>query len=84
MNEIVIIIVVLTLVITYYATKHTKTANEFYTAGGGLSGWQNGMAIAGNYLSAASFLGISGMIALNGIDGFFYSFGYLVAYHVVL
>ena len=62
----------------------TKTASEFYTAGGGLTGWQNGLAIAGDYMSAASFLGIAGMIALFGFDGFFYSIGFLVAYLVVL
>lgn len=77
-------IVGMTLVITYWAAKRTKTASEFYTAGGGLTGWQNGLAIAGDYLSAASFLGIAGAIALNGFDGFFYSIGYLVAYLVVL
>jgi len=79
-----LIIVAITLVITYYAAKRTKTANEFYTAGGGLTGLQNGLAIAGDYLSAASFLGIAGSIALTGFDGFFYSIGYLVAYLVVL
>lgn len=78
------LIVGITLVITYYAAKRTKTASEFYTAGGGLTGWQNGLAIAGDYLSAASFLGIAGAIALFGFDGFFYSIGYLVAYLVVL
>jgi len=77
-------IVSLTLVITYYASKKTKSTSEFYTAGGGLTGWQNGMAIAGDYMSAASFLGIAGAIALGGFDGFFYSIGYLVAYLVVL
>ncbi|KIL72597.1 cation acetate symporter [Bacillus badius] len=77
-------IVGLTLVITYFAAKRTNTASEFYTAGGGLTGWQNGLAIAGDYLSAASFLGIAGAIALNGFDGFFFSIGYLVAYLVVL
>lgn len=79
-----VVIVGMTLVITYWAAKRTKTASEFYTAGGGLSGWQNGLAIAGDYLSAASFLGIAGAIALNGFDGFFFSIGYLVAYLVVL
>ncbi|QJC50756.1 cation acetate symporter [Paenibacillus albicereus] len=79
-----LLIVLGTLVITYYASKKTKTANEFYTAGGGLTGWQNGLAIAGDYMSAASFLGIAGMIALFGFDGFFYSIGFLVAYLVVL
>ncbi|WP_409343518.1 cation acetate symporter [Paenibacillus sp. MBLB4367] len=73
-----------TLVITYYAARKTKTASEFYTAGGGLTGWQNGLAIAGDYMSAASFLGIAGMVALYGFDGFFYSIGFLVAYLVVL
>ncbi|CAM3003199.1 cation acetate symporter [Paenibacillus sediminis] len=79
-----LIIVLGTLVITYYASKRTKTTSEFYTANGGLTGWQNGLAIAGDYMSAASFLGIAGMIALFGFDGFFYSIGFLVAYLVVL
>ncbi|OZI11861.1 cation acetate symporter [Bacillaceae bacterium SAS-127] len=79
-----VVIVGLTLVITYWAAKRTNSASEFYTAGGGLTGWQNGLAIAGDYLSAASFLGIAGAIALNGFDGFFFSIGYLVAYLVVL
>ncbi|GFN30783.1 solute symporter family protein [Paenibacillus xylaniclasticus] len=77
-------IVAVTLVITYIASKRTKSTNEFYTAGGGLTGWQNGLAIAGDYMSAASFLGIAGSIALAGFDGFFYSIGFLVAYLVVL
>ncbi|MFC3041334.1 cation acetate symporter [Virgibacillus xinjiangensis] len=79
-----LLIVGATLLITYYAAKQTKTTGDFYTAGGGLTGWQNGLAIAGDYLSAASFLGIAGAIALFGFDGFFYSIGYLVAYLVVL
>ena len=79
-----LLIVGSTLVITYFAAKRTKSASDFYTAGGGLTGWQNGLAIAGDYLSAASFLGIAGAIALFGFDGFFYSIGYLVAYLVVL
>lgn len=77
-------IVILTLIITYIAAKRTKSTGDFYTAGGGLTGWQNGLAIAGDYLSAASFLGIAGMIALQGFDGFFYSIGFLIAYLVVL
>ncbi|GHI00300.1 solute symporter family protein [Neobacillus kokaensis] len=77
-------IVLLTLVITYYAAKNTKTTGDFYTAGGGLTGFQNGIAISGDYLSAASFLGIAGAIALNGFDGFFYSIGFLIAYLVVM
>jgi cation/acetate symporter len=77
-------IVLLTLVITYFAAKKTNNTSEFYTAGAGLKGWQNGTAIAGDYMSAASFLGIAGSIALSGFDGFFYSIGFLVAYLVVL
>ncbi|AZU60908.1 solute symporter family protein [Neobacillus mesonae] len=77
-------IVLLTLVITYFAAKNTKTTGDFYTAGGGLTGFQNGIAISGDYLSAASFLGIAGAIALNGFDGFFYSIGFLIAYLVVM
>ncbi|UJL46638.1 sodium/solute symporter [Virgibacillus sp. NKC19-16] len=77
-------IVLLTLVITYFAAKQTQTAGDFYTAGGGLTGMQNGLAIAGDYLSAASFLGIAGAIALYGFDGFFYSIGFLIAYLVVM
>lgn len=88
MNPISIImfvaIVGLTLVITWWASKKTSTASDFYTAGGGLKGWQNGLAISGDYLSAASFLGIAGSIALAGFDGFYFSLGYLVAYLVVL
>lgn len=77
-------IVGLTLAITWWASRRTSTASDFYTAGGGLKGWQNGLAISGDYLSAASFLGIAGSIALTGFDGFFFSLGYLVAYLVVL
>lgn len=79
-----LLIVIITLVITYYAAKRTQTTGDFYTAGGGLTGFQNGIAIAGDYLSAASFLGIAGAIALFGFDGFFYSIGFLIAYLVVL
>jgi cation/acetate symporter len=79
-----LLIVAVTLVITFFAARKTNTTSEFYTAGGGLTAWQNGLAIAGDYMSAASFLGIAGMIALTGFDGFFYSIGFLVAYLVVL
>jgi cation/acetate symporter len=77
-------IIGLTLLVTYIAAKRVKTPSDFYTAGGGVSGLQNGWAIAGDYLSAASFLGISGLIALWGFDGFMYSVGWLVAYVSVL
>ena len=77
-------IVGLTLIVTYVAAKKTSSASDFYTAGGGLKGWQNGFAIAGDYLSAAAFLGVSGAIALTGFDGFFFSVGYVVANLVLL
>ncbi|KGR78846.1 solute symporter family protein [Ureibacillus manganicus] len=77
-------IVGITLYITWWASKRTSTATDFYTAGGGLKGWQNGLAIGGDYLSAASFLGIAGAVALTGFDGFYFSLGYLTAYLVVL
>jgi cation/acetate symporter len=77
-------IIAVTMFMTYVAAKRVKTAADFYAAGGGVSGIQNGWAIAGDYLSAASFLGIAGLISLNGYDGFMYSVGWLVAYITVL
>jgi len=77
-------IIALTMYVTYVAAKRVKTASDFYVAGGGVSGLQNGWAIAGDYLSAASFLGIAGLISLYGYDGFMYSVGWLVAYITVL
>lgn len=79
-----ICIIVCTLIITYWAAKRNVTTDVFYTAAGSLTGFQNGMAIAGDFISAASFLGIVGTIALNGYDGFLYSIGFLVSYVVVL
>lgn len=73
-----------TLMITYWASKRTKTASDFYTAGGGISGFQNGLAIAGDYMSAASFLGISGLVYLAGYDGLIYSIGFLVGWPIIL
>jgi cation/acetate symporter len=78
------IIISVTMFVTYIAAKRVKTASDFYVAGGGVSGLQNGWAIAGDYLSAASFLGIAGLISLYGYDGFMYSVGWLVAYITVL
>src|SRR5512139_763993 len=78
------VIIGVTMYVTYLAAKRVKTAADFYAAGGGISGLQNGWAIAGDYLSAASFLGIAGLISLNGYDGFMYSVGWLVAYITVL
>ncbi|GAC1395535.1 MAG: cation acetate symporter [Vulcanimicrobiaceae bacterium] len=79
-----VVFVGLTLVITYLAAKKTHTASEFYSAGRSITGFQNGWAIAGDYMSAASFLGITGLIAFFGYDGFMYSVGFLVAYLTVL
>jgi cation/acetate symporter len=76
--------VVVTLVLVYRASRTNKTASDYYAAGRAFTGPQNGVAIAGDYLSAASFLGIAGAIALNGYDGFLYSIGFLVAWLVAL
>jgi cation/acetate symporter len=76
--------VALTLGITFWASKRTKTTAEFYSAGRSITGFQNGWAVAGDYMSAASFLGIAGLIAFYGYDGFMYSVGWLVAYLTVL
>ena len=78
------VIIAITMSVVVWAAKRTKTAADFYAAGGGITGTQNGWAIAGDYMSAASFLGISGMISLYGYDGFMYSVGWLVAYITVL
>ena len=76
--------VAVTMVIVIRASRNTKTAADFYAGGRSFTGRQNGLAIAGDYLSAASFLGICGAIAINGYDGFLYSIGFLVAWLVAL
>ena len=76
--------VAITLVIVFWASRNTKTASDYYAAGRAFTGPQNGIAISGDYLSAASFLGIAGAIAVNGYDGFLYSIGFLVAWLVAL
>jgi cation/acetate symporter len=73
-----------TLGITKWAAKQTTNTKDFYTAGGGISGFQNGLAIAGDYMSAASFLGISAMVFLSGFDGLLYSLGFMVGWPIVL
>ncbi len=78
------VIIAITMAITFWAARTTHTTSEFYAAGRSVSGIQNGWAIAGDYLSAASFLGIAGLISLYGFDGFMYSVGWLVAYITVL
>ncbi|GLI38772.1 cation acetate symporter [Geobacter hydrogenophilus] len=81
---IFLLIIGATMCVVVWSAKQTKSAADFYTAGGGITGTQNGWAIAGDYMSAASFLGISGIISLYGYDGFMYSVGWLVAYITVL
>ncbi|MFJ4028045.1 cation acetate symporter [Paenarthrobacter sp. NPDC089989] len=76
--------VAVTMVIVFRASRNNKTAADYYAAGRSFTGSQNGTAIAGDYLSAASFLGITGAIAINGYDGFLYSIGFLVAWLVAL
>jgi cation/acetate symporter len=79
-----LLFIAVTLGITYWASKRSSGANAFFAAGRRITGWQNGVAIAGDYMSAASFLGIAGLIAFSGYDGFMYSVGFLVAYLTVL
>ena len=76
--------VAVTLVITYWAARRSRGAAAYFAANRQITGWQNGLAVAGDYMSAASFLGIAGLIAFNGYDGFMYSVGFLVAYLTVL
>ncbi|QYN34400.1 cation acetate symporter [Pseudonocardia sp. DSM 110487] len=76
--------VLVTLVVVFHVSRSNKTASDYYAAGRSFTGPQNGVAIAGDYLSAASFLGIAGAIAVNGYDGFLYSIGFLVAWLVAL
>ena len=78
------IFIVGTLGITYWAAKKTKSASDFYTAGGGITGFQNGLAIAGDYMSAAAFLGVSGLIYLKGYDGVIYAVSFLVGWPIIL
>ena len=75
--------VIFTLFVTKWAAKKTKSASDFYTAGGGITGFQNGLAIAGDYMSAASFLGISAAVFLNGYDGLIYAIGFLVGWPII-
>jgi cation/acetate symporter len=79
-----LIFVSATLVITYWAARRTKTTEQFYAAGRSITGFQNGLALAGDYMSAASFLGIAGLVALSGFDGLIYSIGFLVGWPIVM
>lgn len=78
------IFVVATLAITYWAARKTQSTSDYYAAGGGITGFQNGLAIAGDYMSAASFLGISGLVYLSGYDGLIYSIGFLIGWPLIL
>ncbi|MCK5830873.1 MAG: cation acetate symporter [Methylococcales bacterium] len=73
-----------TLGITFWAAKKNRTTSDYYAAGGGITGFQNGLAIAGDYMSAASFLGISGLVYLSGYDGLIYSIGFLIGWPLIL
>src|SRR5262249_6274921 len=75
--------IAVTLGITYWAARRTRTAEQFYAAGRRITGLQNGLALAGDYMSAASFLGIAGLVALSGFDGLIYSIGFLVGWPIV-
>jgi cation/acetate symporter len=79
-----LVFIAITLGITYWAAKRSSGASAYFAAGRRIKGWQNGIAVAGDYMSAASFLGIAGIIAFQGYDGFLYSVGWLVAYLTVL
>ena len=78
------IFVFITLLITYFASKKNFNKSNYYAAGGKISGLQNGLAIAGDYMSAASFLGISGLVFFSGFDGLIYSIGFLVGWPIIL
>src|SRR5450432_4167930 len=79
-----LVFIAITLVITAWAARRSSGASAYFAAGRRITGWQNGIAVAGDYMSAASFLGIAGIIAFQGYDGFMYSVGFLVAYLTVL
>src|SRR5699024_4163589 len=79
-----LVFIVATMGITWWAARRTRTTADFYTAGGGITGFQNGLAISGDYLSAASFLGIAGMVYVSGFDGMIYAIGFLFGWPVVM
>ncbi|OUR64806.1 cation acetate symporter [Methylophaga sp. 42_25_T18] len=79
-----LLFVAATLGITYWAAKRMRSTSDYYAAGGGITGFQNGLAIAGDYMSAASFLGISGLVYLSGYDGLIYSIGFLIGWPLIL
>ncbi len=79
-----LLFVATTLGITYWAAKRTRTTKDFYAAGRSITGFQNGLALAGDYMSAASFLGIAGLVSTKGYDGLIYSVGWLVGWPIIM
>src|SRR5678815_3137004 len=79
-----IVFIVMSLGITVWASRKTRTADQFYTAGRSVTAFQNGLALAGDYMSAASFLGIVGLVSTSGFDGLLYSIGFLVGWPIVM
>src|SRR5687767_15453558 len=79
-----LVFIVLSLGITVWASRKTRTTDQFYAAGRSVTAFQNGLALAGDYMSAASFLGIAGLVALSGFDGLIYSIGWLVGWPIVM
>src|SRR5690625_5715548 len=79
-----LIFIVATMFITWWAARRTQTTSDFYTAGGGITGFQNGLAIAGDYLSAASFLGIAGRVYVSGFVGMIYAIGFMFVWLTVM
>lgn len=78
-----LLFVSITLLITWWAARQTRSASDFYTAGGGISGWQNGLAIAGDYMSASTLLGLSSMVFAKGYDGFIYMTGFFIGWPIL-
>ncbi|MEO7097445.1 MAG: cation acetate symporter, partial [Polyangiales bacterium] len=78
-----VLFIAVTMGITYWAARKTKTTSEYFTAGANVTGLQNGFALAGDFMSAASFLGIAGLVAQSGFDGLIYSVGWLVGWPIM-
>ena len=78
------IFVVLTLLITVWAARRTKSTSDFYTAGGGITGFQNGLAIAGDYMSAATLLGLTAMVYMSGVDAYIYMVAFFAGWPIIL
>ena len=76
--------VIVTLGITYWASKRTKSTSDFYAAGGTITGFQNGLAISGDFISAGAFLGLAGLVYANGFDGLFFAVGYTTGLPIVV